>query len=108
MDTIANDNVTPLLTPSRCPHEWQPVEGWQARYQCTLCHALGRKLRVLTLHKFGGPIGRPGVTAYRCRFKSNGVQCRTRAVARVDGTLRCKAHCCGQHTRAGRDSLGHR
>jgi hypothetical protein len=107
MNTIEN-NVIPLFTPSRCSHDWQPVEGWQARYQCTRCYVLGRKLRVLTIHRQGGPIGRPGVSPYRCRFKSHGVPCRARAVACFDGTLRCAVHACGEHTRGVRDSLRHR
>jgi len=61
MNTIEN-NVNPALHSPvpRCSHDWQPVEGWQARYQCTRCYVLGRKLRVLTIHRQGGPIGRPG------------------------------------------------
>jgi hypothetical protein len=106
MDPIEN-NVTPLFTPSRCPHDWQPVEGWRARYQCSLCEAIGRKRRVLTMDRVGGPLGGPGVTEYRCTFRSNGVRCSARAVARVGRELRCADHCPGGHTKAARKALRH-
>ena len=102
------NNVTPLFTPSRCPHDWQPVEGWRAQYRCALCGSIGRKIRAITLDDADGPVGPPGITAYRCRLKDgNGVRCQARAVTRVDGKPRCTAHACGEHTRAARESLLH-
>ena len=108
VENPTENNVTPLFTPSRCPHDWQPVEGWRARYQCSLCGAIGRKRRVLTMLRAGGPLGDAGVTVYRCRFVSDGVRCRARAVVRVGRELRCADHCPGGHTRAAREALRHR
>jgi hypothetical protein len=100
-----SDNVIPLFSPSRCKHAWQPLDGWRARYRCRLCGCIGRNLRAVTLLESGGPIGQPGVTAYRCRHKAHGERCAHSAVGRVDGTVLCAQHGGSAHTRSAREAL---
>lgn len=104
-NTIANDNVIPLFTPSRCPHDWEPIEGWRARYHCHLCGSIGRKERLVLPPRTDGSKGRPGITSYRCHFRAGGKRCNAFAVARVDGKPRCPAHGGAKHTHAARKTL---
>lgn len=34
-----------------CEHDWRPIEGYYARYRCTLCGSIGLKERLVTGHR---------------------------------------------------------
>jgi hypothetical protein len=74
-----------------CDHAWSPIDGWRARYRCALCGALGRKRRAL-FKDDGPPVGRPGVTPYRCTEPTHDGRCGALAIAREEKGCRCARH----------------
>jgi hypothetical protein len=90
-----------------CAHDWQPIDGWYARYRCTVCHVLGCKFGVVV-----GPHGGHRsfeIKPYRCEAVRGGVKCNAPAVHGWRGKkFRCAEHRHGAHAARARrqDSVG--
>jgi hypothetical protein len=84
-------------------HDWQPIDGWRARYRCRDCGVIGRKRGAVTII---GPwelrdvmeppepvAGGAEVTPYACTLKCAGLRCGCPAVKKTGSRRwRCSAH----------------
>ena len=84
-----------------CAHDWQPIDGWYARYRCTRCLAIGCK--------FGVVVGLHGghrsfeIQPYRCEAVRGGLRCNVPAVQSWRGkNFRCAEHRHGAHAARAR------
>jgi hypothetical protein len=106
MDThLSNDVAT---TPDSHYHNWQPIDGWRARYRCRDCRAVGYKPRLVTMDVEGGPYGGMRITPYVCAFAREGLRCGCPAVKKLRGSWKCPTHVCRGlpiHTTAARAHL---
>jgi hypothetical protein len=71
-----------------CNHDWQPVEGWYARYRCSVCRVLGCKFGVIDSDRAGSTVIEP----YRCEENHGHERCSEEAVARISGLMCCRRH----------------
>jgi hypothetical protein len=89
-------------------HDWTPIDGWTARYRCTVCFVVGYKPRVVTVGVEGGPYGSMQITPYLCGAKRGADRCGCPAQSKRGGTWKCRSHLLktsGQHIVAARDAL---
>jgi hypothetical protein len=83
-----------------CSHDWQPIDGWCARYRCAPCNVIGCKLGVVEPWRRTGMAIEP----YRCESPCGGEPCDQPAVHRSRSKgFRCEAHRPGQAARARRE-----
>jgi hypothetical protein len=75
-------------------HEWQPAQGWYARYRCSRCGAFGFKQRIVTVEaaRAVGAIGTERVTPYACKARPGGVACGRPAVTKENKVWKCAVH----------------
>jgi len=85
-----------------CEHDWQPIEGWYARYRCARCRVIGYK---------PGAVHRQHarcmeITPYRCELRRGGERCAEPAVRSWRGKkFRCAGHCGAGRTAEARTAL---
>jgi hypothetical protein len=78
-------------SPSFCAHDWQPIDGWYARYRCTRCRVIGCKFGVVVAPHGGHRSFE--IRPYRCEAKCAGQKCNQPAVHGWRGkNFRCAAH----------------
>src|SRR5260221_14564561 len=63
-------------------HDWQPIDGWTARYRCWQCGVIAYKPRVVTILVDGGPYGSMKVTPYVCTATRAGSRCGCPPIAK--------------------------
>jgi hypothetical protein len=91
-----------MNAPTACAHDWQPIEGWYARYRCARCRVIGYKPGAV--HP-GNPRGM-AIVPYRCESKCHGARCSEPAVHNWKGAkFRCAAHGGPAHTGPARKAL---
>jgi len=85
-----------------CEHDWQPIQGWYARYRCGQCRIIGYKPGAV----------RPQnarcmeITPYRCEVRRDGQRCAEPAVHSWCGKkFRCAAHARPGRTAKARETL---
>jgi hypothetical protein len=73
-----------------CTHDWQPIPKLYARYRCSLCGAVGRRERLISLDPFESE----AIEAYPCEAVRGFVKCGAPAVQGLQRLLfRCAEHC---------------
>jgi hypothetical protein len=85
-----------------CEHDWQPIQGWFARYRCGRCRVIGYKPGAV----------RPQnarcmeIMPYRCEARRDGQRCAEPAVHSWRGKkFRCAAHLRQGRTGKARETL---
>jgi hypothetical protein len=87
-------------------HDWQPINGWTARYRCKGCRVVGYRPRIVTLHVAGGPYGSTAVTPYICSAQQGGQRCGCPAEWKQKRAWRCREHLLNSsHTATARAAL---
>lgn len=73
-------------------HDWQPVEGIQARYRCADpdCRAIGYR----NVHKAAMDAPRDAIIPYKCNFHDHttGTTCGDDSIVRRASRQRCRKH----------------
>lgn len=77
-------------SPALCAHDWQPIDGWYARYRCARCHVIGCKFGVVQAKH----VTRSNeIQPYRCEVRRGGERCNAPAVSSSWGKkFRCAEH----------------
>jgi hypothetical protein len=88
-------------------HDWQPIDGWCARYRCKECRIVGYRPRVVTLGVEGGPFGRIAITPYVCGATRDGERCGGPAEWKQKGTWRCGEHLLNNNNRTAAARAAH-
>lgn len=68
-----------------CGHEWEPISGWDGRYECIWCHAKGYKAVVQGEH---AGINANRIYVYVCRHAG----CRAPATVKTRTRQVCREH----------------
>jgi hypothetical protein len=85
-----------------CEHDWEPIQGWYARYRCARCRVIGYKAGALRPQNARCT----GITTYRCEVRREGKRCAEPAVHCWRGKkLRCAAHVRPGKTEKARETL---
>jgi hypothetical protein len=85
-----------------CEHDWQPIQGWYARYRCSRCRVIGYKPGAVRPQNARSV----EITPYRCEVRREGERCAGPAVHAWHGKkFRCAAHCGGGRTGKARETL---
>ena len=85
-----------------CEHDWQPIQGWYARYRCGKCRIIGYKPAAVRPQNARSTT----ITPYQCEVRRDGQRCVEPAVHSWYGKkFRCAAHVRPGKTAKARETL---